>query len=554
MPKNKSKHGKVDEKAEHRRARALKRFKDQNPDHAFAKSILPEQEAELARVAGDEAWPPTPSEKDTYPIEWAENKRSFNKALERFQEYIISKNSDMQATLPEAMETSNPPSPQDDDAPANPDDPTDRTDHARPGPENVAPSGSANPAQKADHVASPERLPPATSSTTETSPGTRKEASSQLPHPAGDEAPPPPPTTDTTTASSTIGKELPLPPKVKAEPTEHASTTESTATMEPTATTETTPSPAAPSSHYTSRRTLWPPGFDMDGPAWQALVSECEAYGCEATELEFRLLFHHKHEVPNATTQERLQFARKWLELCPAAAIKLETTLAGDPSLQAGFTAYRASNPRKLTRDESPYIKSYRSTPLRDSSVFSENPAQRRDEIGFSSGLVEATPGWDDITLEHDPDDENEDPDHRNPVQGKIIMSIWHYLDVVLPSLNEPSKERHVLVRRSDYPTETKRFEGTTEGQKRRIRSSDKRSLAGCRKEDIELLNYSSDVQDGTKFPVTYAVGFKKFDKNKRIMAWSRSVFVSKFGQRTIDNDINDERKRCGQSLINPTR
>lgn len=55
MAKNKSKQGKVDDKVEHQRVRALKRFKDQNPDYAFVKLIRLKQKAELARIAGDEA-------------------------------------------------------------------------------------------------------------------------------------------------------------------------------------------------------------------------------------------------------------------------------------------------------------------------------------------------------------------------------------------------------------------------------------------------------------------------------------------------------------------
>ena len=73
-------------------------------------------------------------------------------------------------------------------------------------------------------------------------------------------------------------------------------------------------------------------------------------------------------------------------------------------------------------------------------------------------------------------------------------MFIWFYLDVVLPDLGNNSGKRHVLVRRSDYTKETDRFEGTTEGQKRRIKSSDKRTFAGCRREDIKILNYTSEI------------------------------------------------------------
>ena len=36
MENNQSKHGKVGDRAEHRRTRALKQFKDQKPEHAFA--------------------------------------------------------------------------------------------------------------------------------------------------------------------------------------------------------------------------------------------------------------------------------------------------------------------------------------------------------------------------------------------------------------------------------------------------------------------------------------------------------------------------------------
>ena len=556
MARNKFKHGKFDNKEEHKRARALKRFKDQNPDHAFAKLILPEQEGELAKMAGDEAWPPTPSENNTYPIEWAEKKGSFQKALRKFQEYVYSRNGDGPDTSTEAMEISNPPSPRDDDAPGHAGGPVDGTESAQLSPENVAPSGSANPAQEADQASSPERLLPATNTMSETSPGAGKETSSQLPRPAGDDAPPRSPATDTTTASSTAGREPPTSPEIKEEPVERASSTDSTArvesTAEPAATTETTPSATSLPSHANLHRTLWPPGFSMDAPAWQALISECEAYGCETVELEFRLLFHYKHEASNPTRQDQLRFARGWLEHCPAAAIKLETTLASDPSLQAAFTAYRASNPRKLGRYHSPYVKSRWSTPLRDSSVFSENPAKVRDEIGFSSGLAEPTPGWDEIILAHDPDDENEDLDHREPVKGKIVMSIWLYLDVVLPDLENYSGERHVLVRRSDYPKETKRFEGTTEGQKRRITSSDKTTLARCRRDDIKVLNYTSEIQQGNKWPVTYAVGLKKFDKKRHIMAWSRSVFGSKFERGKINEEINAKRQECGQATINP--
>ena len=77
MERNKSKHGKFDNNAKYKRARALKRFKNQNPDYVFVKLILPKQKTELARITGGETQPPIFSENKTYLIKWAEKKGSF---------------------------------------------------------------------------------------------------------------------------------------------------------------------------------------------------------------------------------------------------------------------------------------------------------------------------------------------------------------------------------------------------------------------------------------------------------------------------------------------
>ncbi|KAJ3562221.1 hypothetical protein NPX13_g8648 [Xylaria arbuscula] len=252
-----------------------------------------------------------------------------------------------------------------------------------------------------------------------------------------------------------------------------------------------------------------------------------------------------------------------------------ENNFYDNQKLKEIFDEYRKLHPRSVVRRASPLPFGSRwgspgpswsrwgspgpagsrgGSPLRtrEQSVFSENPQKDREEVGFSN--AKATQGWDRITLLHDPDVEGDIQD-KQPVEGRIHLIIWRYLDVCLPSLGDPKKERHVLIPCADYKDETQRFSATEEGKKKIFRKgADRESLQGCRREDITILYYASEVQlHEDTYPQTYAIGFKSIQEGDGIMPWARGVFASKFNRTMVDAEVNKFRVEAGQKPITIT-
>ncbi|KAI0798403.1 hypothetical protein GGR55DRAFT_684667 [Xylaria sp. FL0064] len=296
-------------------------------------------------------------------------------------------------------------------------------------------------------------------------------------------------------------------------------------------------------------------GKEISLPTWKALAKECEYSGCDFIDVGFRLEIHCQGDDGETTPAGLLRFAYTWLQACPEAMRDMEKDFYGNQDLKKTFDEYRKSHPRPVLRHASPKLESRWGSPARtrEQSVFSENPQRDREEVGFAS--TEATPGWDRITLSHDPDADGDIPD-RQPVEGTIHLIIWRYLDVCLPSLEDPDKERHVLIPCADYPDEADRFSKTEEGKKKIIRKgADRKSLNGCRREDITILYYVSAVQvyEDT-YPQTYAVGFKSIQPEQGIMPWTRGIFAGKFNKGgMIDAEINQLREEVGQKPITIT-
>ncbi|KAI3326509.1 hypothetical protein HD806DRAFT_532142 [Xylariaceae sp. AK1471] len=296
-------------------------------------------------------------------------------------------------------------------------------------------------------------------------------------------------------------------------------------------------------------------GGEISSPAWKALANECKYSGCDFIDVGFRLEMYCQRDDGKTTAESLLRFAYDWLRICPEAMRDMEKDFYGNQDLKKAFDDYRVLHPRPVLRHGSPKLESRWGSPsrTREQSVFSENPQRDREEVGFPS--TKATPGWDCITLSHDPDADGDIQD-RQPVEGRIHLIIWHYLDVCLPSLGDPNKERHVLIPCADYQDETDRFSKTEEGKKKIFRKgADRTSLNGCRREDITILYYASAVQvyEDT-YPQTYAVGFKSIQREEGIMLWPRGVFAGKLNKGgRIDAEINQLREEVGQEPITIT-
>ncbi|CAJ2505673.1 Uu.00g130670.m01.CDS01 [Anthostomella pinea] len=182
------------------------------------------------------------------------------------------------------------------------------------------------------------------------------------------------------------------------------------------------------------------------------------------------------------------------MEKCPEALRELEVNFYDDKDLNKAYHGYRQSQPRTIPRRDSPGYESRwgspshgihwgRTTGARGHSVYSEDPARDREKIVSLNHIAEESPGWDKIVLANNPDVDRA-PGDSQPVIDKIVMSCGWYLDVALPSLldpEDPTKERHILVLRSDYPDEGTRFEPTKAGKAMTLRASDKKSLVGCK-------------------------------------------------------------------------
>ncbi|KAH7114697.1 hypothetical protein EDB81DRAFT_767842 [Dactylonectria macrodidyma] len=249
-------------------------------------------------------------------------------------------------------------------------------------------------------------------------------------------------------------------------------------------------------------------------PGWRALQQECPLYGCDFADVKFRCEFRLKHEV-NDDAARLLAFASDWIRICPEALDLLDGDCHGDNALKALITAYRLQNPRKVP----PRVE-------RDSSsrsrLFSENPEQDRAERGFVNHLKEPYDGWDTIIFEEDPD-----KPERGEVEGNIKLAIAGRLDVALPSLEEKTsdKERHILVRESDYPDAAKRFFGTTEGRDRTFKkSADKALLRNKKRSDFKVLSHSCAKRGRHDlWPRTYTTAYlNNGDDNSSLNVWAR--------------------------------
>ena len=179
---------------------------------------------------------------------------------------------------------------------------------------------------------------------------------------------------------------------------------------------------------------------------------------------------------------------------------------------------------------------------------WARNPQRYRDEI------LEGLPiekDWDKIVVRIDPDT------GKKNVKGRITASISNYLDVCCPSLPMPgetvprnNEERHFLVLKTDYIKETERFEESERGRELTIKPERKGNLRGRKKTDIKILNYSCAVQQKEGFPRIYFFGIDKRKKKHRIRAWARTTFCEFQAFRTGLDDLNDQRRACGQQEV----
>ncbi|KAK7398158.1 hypothetical protein QQX98_012465, partial [Neonectria punicea] len=251
--------------------------------------------------------------------------------------------------------------------------------------------------------------------------------------------------------------------------------------------------------------------------------------------------FRLKHEV-NDDAARLLAFASDWIRICPEALDLLDGDCHGDNALKALITAYRLQNPRKVP------LRGERDSSSR-SRLFSENPEQDRVGRGFVNHLREPYDGWDTIIFEEDPDDPE-----SGEVEGKIKLAIAGWLDVALPSLKDETshKERHILVRESDYPDAAKRFFGTTEGRDRTFKkSADKALLRNKRRSDFIVLSHSCAKQGRHDlWPRTYTTAYlNNGDDNSSLNVWARTAWHY-FGKSAVDTEINDSREEVGQERV----
>lgn len=178
----------------------------------------------------------------------------------------------------------------------------------------------------------------------------------------------------------------------------------------------------------------------------------------------------------------------------------------------------------------------------RSGSGISLDPnADRQNHV--NKELILPYEGWNEIRLD--------DPDLRDTTcTGKIVLKIGRYLDVLLPTLNDQyTKERHTLVKCSDYRKDETRYLGVTGA----ITLVPKQAQTlPTRRRDVNVTNFSSSTEsDGSKWPVTYAVG--KLNNSTELHAWSRSAFRTKYGAK-VDEEVNEERKSVGQKPVSITK
>ncbi|CAJ2505633.1 Uu.00g130270.m01.CDS01 [Anthostomella pinea] len=571
---------KFNEAKEQRRIRELTRFKNDS-GHSFAEDITEDLLNALHKLVNKE-YPSSVEEKDTpYPLEWVESKRTLTSALNKFKRYAESKDKALvedvsMSGADTASAGGTPSSSGSERGPAE----TSRTtpDSSVPPSKEGGATPSSAPTDTTPPVASPEDTAAPAASNEQTNP-IKREGEARPPTPG--DAPPAPPSSnsrrtpaprDAPHSPPPLNRSTPAPGDAPpAPPSSNSRRTPAPrdAPHSPPPLNRSSPSPGSAAEDHELRRALCPQtehiiGQKLSRPGWQALISECKWYGCDFMDVLFRLEFHCKHEKTKPTSESLLQFARGWMEKCPGALQELEVSFYGDADLYEAYHGYRTSHPRTTPRRDSPSHHSRLGSPgndiglatlngAREQSVFSNNPERDREEIASQSHMAEESPGWDKIVLANDPDVER-DPGNSQPVEGKIVMSCGWYLDVALPILlhpQDPTKERHILVLRSDYADEGARFESTQAGNAMTLRTSDRKSLIGCMWNDLTILSISSAFQKNKyTFPITFSSGYITREGPSIPRAWTRSTFINMFGRSFIDEQVNERRTMVGQKPI----
>ena len=273
---------------------------------------------------------------------------------------------------------------------------------------------------------------------------------------------------------------------------------------------------------------------DDDSDLLIPIQEAAEAKNCDYSDVLFFLEYILRRE-PDLPFDDLTAAATEFIGNAPGSQAKLKKTLqTEDPQLARAYAAYYAPT----AQDE------------KKIQWWARNPQVYRDRI--LAGLpVEKEKDWDHIKLDFDPDT------GVRGVEGRITASIAQFLDVCLPSLPWPGKveprnneERHVLVLKSLYPIETTRFEDSERGGRLTLQPRKKGNLRGRRKENIKILNYSCAIyQEDGKYPRMYFVGIDKRQKDK-VRAWARTTFCEYRNFKSGLDDLNDQRKACGQEKV----
>ncbi|KAI8626616.1 hypothetical protein F5Y19DRAFT_488215 [Xylariaceae sp. FL1651] len=249
---------------------------------------------------------------------------------------------------------------------------------------------------------------------------------------------------------------------------------------------------------------------------------------CDFADVKFYLEYLLRQDS-DLTNSGLTNLAIEFINDCPGSQARFLKDLSeNDPQLKRSYDRYYAP-PRLLgeTKEKRPWAR---------------NPQAYRDRL-FES-LPPDEEGWDQITLTLDPDT------GRRNVKGRITASVAQFLDVCLKSLNNNDEERHCLALKSDYPQETRRFEDSERGQRLTIKPQPKGSLKGRLKTDIKILNYScADQPYPDANPRMYFFGIDK-KKKTIIRAWARTTYCETKEFKGGLDDLNDQRKACGQKEI----
>jgi hypothetical protein len=235
---------------------------------------------------------------------------------------------------------------------------------------------------------------------------------------------------------------------------------------------------------------------------------------------------------------------------CPAALVSL-----GGMYSEAGISSYRSYRDTH-TRPRQPNSLNilngqHEGGSRHDSSLLTDDLDRDRQQVGFGRELRDPPQNWQDIVLARD-------PDRKEPVEvhGKIQLTIGHWADVSLPSLNpaNPTMERHVLVRKADYSENIKNFKKGAEDKNLKMtheHGDDGASLKDLPRDAVKIMYYTSARQTYVDtWPITYAVGYVIDGPNQRILPWSRGLCGRKWGTPNINDEVNRDRQEVGQDPI----